>query len=347
MNHHSVPTPASPPREFTSCPDHWGDTHGWASEQLRLIQWSILDLESSYGCGQDQHSVANEPVGLSVDLAMAPTVMRKPNNREINMTDTWENALSRYRYQVNLSDFEGAGDHPLGWFELNLHRGDHGETMSFEDRFRDLAEHHLEAWYEVTYWKNYSMTHIRDGITWNLMAQTSFSEVLTLPNATTDEISGIVAAAGLDWDEVRRRGVITAERLFGRCREYMESPTLDSFRKFRDMMFRSGVAVAATFPAFLDPDRFPMVDRHVARWATTNGEQHSCQRYGGPGLFTYPGLGESRLTDEDWEFVSSWTDWCRFTAARLASLTGRKWRARDVDMAVFTAQRDNMVLNPL
>ena len=263
------------------------------------------------------------------------------------MTDTWENALCRYRYPVNLSDFEGAGDHPPGWFELNLRRGDRRETMSFEDRFRHLAEHHLEAWYEVLYWKNYSVGLIRDRQTWDLMTRTSISEVLTLPNATADEIKGIVEAAGFDWDEVRRRGVVTAERLLGRCREYMASPTLDSFRKFRDMIVGSGVAVAATYPSFLDPDRFPMVDRHVARWATINREQHSFQRYGGPDLFTYAGLGERRLTDNDWDFVSSWTDWCRFLAARLASLTDRNWRARDVEMAVFTAQRDNMVLNPL
>ena len=219
--------------------------------------------------------------------------------------------------------------------------------MSFEDRFRNLAEHHIEAWCEVTYWKNYSMAHIRDEVTWNLMSRVSFSEILTLPNVTADEIKEGVATLGLGWDEVRRRGVVTAERLLSRCRAYMESPTLDSFLKFRDMMFGRGVAVAATFPAFLDPDRFPMVDRHVARWAATNGEQHSCRRYGDPDLFTYLGLGESRLTDADWDFVSSWTDWCRFTAARLTSLTGRKWRARDVDMAVFTAQRDKIVLNPL
>ena len=79
--------------------------------------WLKTRKRSRYGrgaeCGQDQHSVANDTVGLSLDLGMAPVVIRKLNNGEIDMTDTWENALSRYRYQANLSDFEGAGDHPL------------------------------------------------------------------------------------------------------------------------------------------------------------------------------------------------------------------------------------------
>ncbi|MCY4654355.1 MAG: hypothetical protein OXC95_14470 [Dehalococcoidia bacterium] len=241
------------------------------------------------------------------------------------MPDTWEDALKAYRYPVDLSKFGGAEDYP-GWFETKLQKGDLAETLKFEDRFRDMAPNHLEAWYEVVFWKLYSNPLVRNKIT-----------------------SGVI-------DELEE-GNITANILSVLCGLYMKNnaniPQNDHelFAAFRKMMINGdGIATAATFPAFFDPQNFPMVDRQVARWARLNGTQHSYAGCGGPELVIYPGLGESVLRDGDWAFVESWYKWCRFTADRLSELSARNWRARDVEMAVFTVQRNetsNVKLNPL
>ena len=69
------------------------------------------------------------------------------------MVRTWQHALDEYRYPVNLSDYEFATSEGPGWFELNLSKGDRVETIGFEKRFRGKAQTHLEAWYEVVFWK--------------------------------------------------------------------------------------------------------------------------------------------------------------------------------------------------
>lgn len=45
--------------------------------------------------------------------------------------------------------------------------------------------------------------------------------------------------------------------------------------------------------------------------------------------------------------MTSWMAWCQTMAAKLSQRTGFFWRARDVEMAVFTAQRYGLELNPL
>ena len=62
----------------------------------------------------------------------------------------------------------------------------------------------------------------------------------------------------------------------------------------------------------------------------------------------------SGVNDID-QFVLPWIDWCQCTADMLNQRTDHHWRARDVEMAVFTAQRsqkypdpwDRLTLKPL
>ena len=82
-----------------------------------------------------------------------------------------------------------------------------------------------------------------------------------------------------------------------------------------------------------------MVDTQIARWVRENGEQH-----GYPGDIEVPGAA---IAERHWPFVASWTAWCQTMAARLSRRTGFFWRARDVEMAIFTAQRCGLDLNPL
>ena len=229
------------------------------------------------------------------------------------MPHTWKEALDAYRYPVDLKRFADAAEYP-GWFDQNIHPGDRRQTMDFEAKFRKYGRDNLEAWGEVAFWKNYTMPPARNKITRKVLA------------------GGVSGAHAAD--------------LWRECNAYVLG--LKSFREFRSLLFEApGVANAAAFPAFVCPEKFPMVDKQITRWALEHGAEH---RYpGGPALECVPDLsGGEVLGESHWPFVDSWIRWCRFTACKLEKLTGETWRARDVEMAVFTAQRDGRLkLNPL
>ena len=239
------------------------------------------------------------------------------------MPQTWENALSKYRYpdrgdgRFDLARFADAQKYrSRGWFEWSTDEGNLANTQAFELRFRELGPHNLEAWAEVVFWKLYTMGISRDKTT---------RQVLT--------------------------SRIGADKLWQHCANYIEKPSLQSFRDFREKLFQqSVVATAATFPAFICPEKFPMVDKQVTEWARIEGAKHSYRAIAGPSISCVPELDKGEvLRESHWAFVESWIEWCQFTASRLHDLTGSYWRARDVEMAVFTAQRsrDGLTLNPL
>ena len=242
------------------------------------------------------------------------------------MPDTWENALQAYSYSVDLSEFEDA-DKYSGWFQRDDSplNGTLKETIIFEDRFRELAPHHLEAWYEVVYWKTYSQKRLRNSATQRAIKRIEYSvnfskyvtDLKNNPEVTTDQRDSLKYAltgssSSYDWNDFQH-GKITSERLWSLCLEYTKDASKDTFNAFRKMLVKGKmVAAAATFPAFLAPDSFPMIDKQIAKWARKNGDLHS---YGidGPILATYASLGNNVLKQagRDWVFVESWIDWCR------------------------------------
>ena len=235
------------------------------------------------------------------------------------MPASWERALSKYSYPVNLADFADAAKYP-GWFECDTGAGGLTETTAFENRFRKLAPNHVEAWYEVVFWKMASQGR-RDVITRNAI------------------------------EKIMASGVTTGE-LWSLCRAYTKRQDVEAFRRLREKLVASrSIAVAATFPAFLDPGNFPMVDRLIANWVRKNRASHSYAQSGvvlsRPPMFT---PNKTVLTEGDWGFVQSWINWCRHTRDILnkrCKFTKRDWTARQVEMAVFTAQRDGLTLKPL
>ena len=238
------------------------------------------------------------------------------------MPHTWKSALDAYQYPVDLRRFVGAGENP-GWFELNLDSGDRAQTMDFENRFRNKAQEHLRAWGEVVFWKLYAMPPAR--------------------NRTT---SGVL----------KHENALSVTDLWQLCMQYVETsenPSRAAFSAFRKKLFDTPrVATAATFPAFLCPQLFPMVDTQITRWAKANGPPHGYSDVGGPDLVCIPDLDGEQVMESHWPFVESWIKWCQFTAKVLSRCTGCSWRARDVEMAVFTAQRAkqkglDMPLTPL
>ena len=164
-------------------------------------------------------------------------------------TETWARALDEYRYPVDFTRFTGAGAHP-SWFDLDTEPGNRLKTMEFEARFREQARHRLEVWGEVAFWKLYTMPLVRNGTTQQVL------DVRVRPN-----------------------------ELWSACMDYIEEESRNSFSTFRSKLFSAPVvATAATFPAFICPERFPMVDTQITRWALKNGHCHCYSGINGPDL---------------------------------------------------------------
>jgi hypothetical protein len=87
-----------------------------------------------------------------------------------------------------------------------------------------------------------------------------------------------------------------------------------------------GLAVPVTFLSFFAPDKFPMADRRVAKWWSRFPEQPQFKLNGAV-------VAPRR---QSWEAYVAWTDFCRRQAAALSELGGMPWRARDVEMAIWT-----------
>ena len=229
---------------------------------------------------------------------------------------SWNDALDEYYYPVNLAHFKDA-DKYKGWFNCDID-GDLTSTQEFEARFRAKAKHNLEAWYEVRYWKIYTVVKKED--------------------KRSKQLKG--------WIKKIEGSGVTSEKLWKLCHDYMGCPSLPSFRRFRKgLSIGSGIAVAATYPAFICPDEFPMVDTQVAKWAGRNGIEH---KYGD--LDISKNAPNGRIEDKHCSWVQSWIDWCRCTRDKLNKCTDstkRDWTAREVEMAVFTAQRCGLELSPL
>jgi hypothetical protein len=122
----------------------------------------------------------------------------------------------------------------------------------------------------------------------------------------------------------------------------MQTESMEDFDNFRKL-FRfqgEGIAVVATFPAFLDPVNFPMVDRRIAKWVNMHYIQFNATCPDAPQLMPFSSISTSPYTTlsmKDFPFYLRWIHWTRSMAEKLTKATGISWRARDVEMAVFTA----------
>ena len=139
-------------------------------------------------------------------------------------------------------------------------------------------------------------------------------------------------SAGKTRKHIQQTG-ITASALLRRCQNYMKNPTVLYLPVVSPPAIAKTdvVATSATFPAFLRPDLFPMVDTQVTKWVENN-----------PWIgMVAPRLGKAEvLHEKHWDYIWAWIQWCRETAIKL----GPDWTPRDVEMAVFTAQRSGLLL---
>jgi len=240
------------------------------------------------------------------------------------MPNSWQMALTRYQYPVDLSKFADSAQFSQ-WFSFPLSIGNLAETMAFEEHFRSHARSDLESWYEVVFWKMFSQG-----------GRANIQTRVFIAHATGQKIE--------------------ATSLARLCEIFVREPNRETFKRLHAYLgySQSSMAVTATFPAFMDPKHFPMVDRRVAKWIHECGATHNHTDRTGPQLLD-PGVFSKNRTNlqmRDFDFYESWIHWCRHTAKKLTARTRTEWRARDIEMAIFYAWGDSKPhpsfhLNPL
>jgi hypothetical protein len=102
------------------------------------------------------------------------------------------------------------------------------------------------------------------------------------------------------------------------------TPTWESFKDLITWCGQTaGFATPITFLSLYDPERFPMVDQRIGKWWL--------QRFPDKPQF---GWNTDRTVinqnKKSWEAYLTWTEFCRRRATVLS------WRARDVEMAVWS-----------
>jgi hypothetical protein len=229
------------------------------------------------------------------------------------MPQSWTTARNGYNYPVRLSDYKRAGEFP--GFSTREIPGDRASTIEFEDYFRANSDKHIEPYFEVVFWKMYSREGLRD--------------------QTTSRIVDHVLARGVQPSQLRQA--------VDRFMQASSKSTLDLLRAWLGIKMQV-LPIALTFPAFVDPDRYPMIDTQTARWITANYRRHS---HNTSSKLTPFELRSTSVRYEDFDNYLNWVEWYREMAETLFDRTGKEWRARDVEMAVFTAAREGLPVNAL
>ena len=229
------------------------------------------------------------------------------------MPDSWTRALKLYCYPVDLGGYQRRHEF-AGFFEIII-TGDRNSTIAFENHFRENAHNNIAAFFEVVFWKLFSLPLVRHGST----------------NRIVDYVRNHNIKPNVLWDTVL---------------QFVENQDIGHLRRIRGLLgLRTNVlAIPLTFPALACPDKIPMIDNQVAKWVNLNGAEHSINTRN---RLTNFNLNYTSLRENDFGSYLNWIKWCREISEVLTSLTKEKWRARDVEMAVFTAQRNNVLLNPL
>jgi len=233
------------------------------------------------------------------------------------MPQTWIYALKQYNYPVNLAENKYANNFQR-FFKQQI-QGDRNSTIDFENYFRSNTQE-IGTWCEVVFWKLYSQKGRRDENTKKC------------------------------WDFWTREK-ITGKKLYKAAKIFINTMDRSSFNEYRKLWpFYSSrtIATLATPISFLEPDNFPMVDTRIAKWVDSQFDRFNKGDPEGPQLIKsqYGQNKSTVLTMADFDFYLHWIYWTRHMAKKLSKQTEMKWRARDVEMAVFTAWGDKGCPHP-
>jgi hypothetical protein len=232
------------------------------------------------------------------------------------MCKSWDNAHRMYDWTANLSRFGGAAYYP-GYFNRVIEPND---VKAFEERFRAAIDGtgSFEIAGEVCFWKNYGNYRARNKITQKLLEHLSLLDNWNTFAAT-----------------IRRTSI---------------NPSYDSFDALRKACSqRQGFATPITFLAFYKPTQYPMVDKHIANWWRVHKAAYG---FGSSPLFSQRSDGwiqtyTSAQSRHNWNAYIAWKRFCCDHASRMTEHCGLNWRARDVEMAVWEAQKRSISLGVL
>ena len=210
-----------------------------------------------------------------------------------------------------MSKYKRAGEFS-GFFKKKI-SGDRKSTIAFENYFRENAPNNIEVFFEVVFWKLYSLAPFRDRKT----------------NRIVDYV---------------KKEENTAEQIWKSVQQFVNSPKKTNLRIIRAYLGLTSrvLATPLTLVAFANPDEYPMVDNRVAEWVNQNFSEHNTNRKNKLTPFTKK---RNTLRDDDFLNYLNWVNWCQECAQVLTKRTNNNWRPRDVEMAVFTAQEPKEIMN--
>jgi len=119
-----------------------------------------------------------------------------------------------------------------------------------------------------------------------------------------------------------------------------KNSTLEQFQQFRLTCGQpNGFAIPITFLSFYDPEKYPMADAIIADWWRKNKSRFG---YGNSPNFTPQGMisGRTENIKNNWSAYLKWTNFCRKYANIISIKSQKKWRARDIEMAIFFNHRN-------
>jgi hypothetical protein len=232
---------------------------------------------------------------------------------EANMCEDWIKARDHYCWEVNLARFQGARNYP-GYFNRVVASTD---VQAFEDDLRAAIDRtgSFQVVGEVCFWKNYGAYQARNRTTQELLTH--------LENP-------------IHWGQFTQA-----------VKQVAANPSFDNFARLREACRQPrGFAVPITFLAFYEPCRYPMVDKHIAQWWTQNKEQYGYEAYP---EFSQRQDGWIRAdftaqSKHNWKSYIAWVEFCREYASKLAEFCRLNWRARDIEIAIWEAQKSGMPL---
>ena len=118
------------------------------------------------------------------------------------------------------------------------------------------------------------------------------------------------------------------DRFVSAVKNLAQTLTWESLRELRKLC--GGFATPITFLSFFDPYQFPMVDRRIGDWWEKRFPQEPQFVRTQKVIAPHP---------KSWEAYLAWTEFCRRQAAALS------WRARDVEMAVWSDKNAQLPLD--
>ncbi len=231
----------------------------------------------------------------------------------------WDGALESYQYGFDLSEFPQKKEFSTDFFKIGFKKSYRRETMFFEKHFQENAQKHIEAYVEVLFWKLYSLREkSKDIRKFDL-------------DSLNPRINGIKnSSPSAFWDE------ITNFKNNFNNGSYNESK--ENCRQIAKILnIKSGMKIPLTYIALANPNLFPMIDSHVISWVNENLLEQNKTRKNKLERFN-----ESLTIETDFDAYIQWVKWSQDTAMILNNNNISKytnWRPRDVEMAIFSYQR--------